>query len=344
MLDRRRRDSGASRLEWVAYSALFCVGVYVFIYIVLVFATHAVIVASSRVSRGFALRWAGSAAAAFVVALPVLDAAVHQRGQVAFLAGRDTTTPRALLLEPWFVTPPFATVAVALIVLALLVAIAGRGSAVRALGMPRLEVVASAWLLVPAVILLAGHAFEPVYAARYLSSSAPAAALLMALGLDWVVRRRRRALAVGLVAVVACAAPTWVEQRQPFAKNESDFAQVSGIVAEHAEAGDAIAFDESVRPSRRPRLAMHLYPQGFAGLKDVTLDVPYAEGTSWHDSAFDLVEAADLGRLDGVTRLWLVERSAGKRDRAELADLGFTVAASYDTHSSVVHEFVRPAG
>jgi mannosyltransferase len=90
---------------------------------------------------------------------------------------------------------------------------------------------------------------------------------------------------------------------------------------------------------------MHLYPADFAGLKDVTLDVPYTERDTWFDSAISIEDAAALGRLDDVPRLWVIDRVdpgvPGARERQDLTALGFEWVREIDAHRSVVDEYVR---
>ena len=86
-------------------------------------------------------------------------------------------------------------------------------------------------------------------------------------------------------------------------------------------------FDESAHPSKKPRLAMHAYPAGFANTRDVTLDVPYTANNGWADRAYTVAQAASLGRFDGVSRVWLIEYALGKpdtlRDVDDLERIGF---------------------
>ncbi|WP_166793348.1 glycosyltransferase family 39 protein [Cryobacterium lactosi] len=339
------------RRWWIAYAALLAVGIYLFLYVALIVVAHAVILLTVRTDKAFLTRWVGSVAAALIAATPVFIWALLERKQIAFLGHRDEITFPKLAVSLWFGQPLFATAAWALIGCALAAAVVvWRSNTLAGLKgqfrKPRLDVVAASWLIVPAVILIGSNPVVPVYAARYLSCSAPAAAILMAIGLDRAVRGRTRPLAALLLAVVLCAAPVWISQRGSNAKNNSDFADIGATIAAHASPGDAIAFDESVRPSRRPRLAMHLYPADFAGLRDVTLDFAYDAGTSWYDTAYDVHDAAAHGRLDGVERVWLVEYAgpAGAHDADALAleTLGYMAVAEYGTHRSEIQEYVLP--
>jgi mannosyltransferase len=149
----------------------------------------------------------------------------------------------------------------------------------------------------------------------------------------------------GMLVLVALAAPVYLSQRQPFSKNDSDWAQLSGTLARHAAPGDAVVFDEAARPSERPRLAMHTYPAGFAGLRDVTLDVPFQRNLTWYDKAYPVERAVELGRLDGVSRVWLVEHSDGittdSYGLAALQEAGFRIVQRLDGHRNVVLELTR---
>jgi mannosyltransferase len=120
---------------------------------------------------------------------------------------------------------------------------------------------------------------------------------------------------------------------------------ISSTIAADTKAGDAIAFDDSNRPSRRTRLALNTYPAGFAGLNDVTLQSPYSETNTWYDSTYSMADTISLGRLTGVNTIWLVEyRTATHTDTSgirELVALGFTQVKSTSTHRSAILEFTR---
>ncbi|WP_158251636.1 MULTISPECIES: glycosyltransferase family 39 protein [unclassified Cryobacterium] len=346
------RRNGSSRWQWFAYAALSATGIYVFLYLILLVLAHAVILLNIRAPRGFLRKWFLYAAAAIILATPVVIWAVLERHQIGFLASRNEVTSRKLLVSLWFGSNQFAAIAWTLILVAGIAAvvIARRGRhdkhnvevTAGGLRMPSLELVAASWLLVPAVVLIGGQFLVPVYTARYLSYSAPAAAILIASGLVVLTRNRMWALSLGVLLIVATAAPVYLAQRTPYAKNHSDWADISTLLGAHAKPGDAVDFDESVRPSRRPRLALHTYPAGFIGLRDITLKVPFSADPTWHDTAYTIAEAANLGRLADVDRVWLIEysiESPNDYDKQQLAELGYTPVAHYETHRSVIYEY-----
>jgi mannosyltransferase len=237
----------------------------------------------------------------------------------------------------------------------------------------RLNVLVVAWLVLPPAALLAVNAVVPMSTGHSLSLVTPAVAILLAAAVDaaagWTVGRARAprrpgpgaavwtaprgwlrpvASLLGVALVAAIAMPAYLAQRSPFAKDGgSDWAQVAAIVQRHATPGDDIVFDETTRPSRRPRLAMHVYPQQFADVVDVTLDMPYTNVAGLWDTTYGIRRVGS--RIDdGDGRVWLVEYlgpdergvvdSTGMHERlAALRDLGFTVADSYRLHRDVVY-------
>lgn len=336
-----------ARRWWIGYAAMLALGIYVFLYTALFVVVHGVILLSARASKGVLRRWAMASTAGVIAAVPVLVWAILERGQIAYLASRDEVSFVTLTVGLWFGEPLFAVAAWTLILAAAAVWAwhAVRGAADSGgQRMPSLAVVALCWLLIPSVILIGVHFVVPVFTARYLSYCAPAAAILIVCALGWLARGRRWALALGVALVVAAALPSYLSQRTPYAKNNSDWAVISAIVGAHAQPGDAIAFDEGVRPSRRPRLALHTYPQGFVNVRDVTLKLPFAENTGWSDTAYSVAAAAARGRLNGVHRLWLVEYATPTHvdgyDVAAVHSLGFVESARFTTHRSVIYEFV----
>ncbi len=354
-----RRD-GRSRVLWVSYGVLLAVGTYVFLYVALFAAAHAVILATAGIPRGARRRivrtWIFVCLSAAVAASPIIVGAVLQRGQIAYLAGTPQLGFATTTVGLWFGTPEFAIVAWVLLATA-----GAHGARVfiahRRLGIaridelgqltsgPRLDVVAASWLLVPSTILIASHFLLSDFTARYLSFCAPAAAILMALALDWVGARRRAAISIGVAAIIVVATPAYLGQREPYSKNNSDWANVSATLARNASPGDAVVFDETARPYRRTRLAMHTYPAGFVGLVDVALKTPYQRNTTWFDAAYSVDQALARGRFDGITTVWVIELKVGRVvDTYGLDSLraaGFTITRTIPGHLSVIYELRR---
>ncbi|MFF1632455.1 glycosyltransferase family 39 protein [Leifsonia sp. NPDC058248] len=310
-----RRDVQA--LWWLAYGALLAVGTYLFLYIALFAIMHALVLVVVRPRRSILVAWGVTVAIAAIACVPLGLVAVLERSQISYLATTQQLSFETLFASLWFGTWSVAVVAWALIVVAVGAEWRRRQGSVLTWAtstrpesderMPSLVGLALAWLLVPTLVLIAAHAVIPDFTARYVSFCAPAAAILIACGLQRISEVRQWAGIVAGLLLVTLIAPVYLSQRTPYAKNNSDWAMVSAAVGSHAHPGDAVIFDESVRTSRRPRLALHTYPAGFAGLKDVTLDVPFQNNDTWHDSTLTVGQADARGRLVGVKTVWLVE-------------------------------------
>ncbi|WP_426623455.1 glycosyltransferase family 39 protein [Leifsonia sp. McL0607] len=343
---------------WIAYGALLAVGTHVFLYTALFIVVHGVVVAASRTPRRVIAGWAIAVGGAVVAAAPLIAVAVNEHHQIAYLGSTPQLAPQTLISGLWFGGMwPLALAAWALVVLAVAVEARRRVLVAQAAGgglffrsgtrLPSLVPLALLWLLLPAGLLIAAQAVVPDFTARYVSFCAPAAALLMACGVDDLLRWRRWAGVVTGLLVVALTVPVYLGQRTPYAKNDSDWAEVSAAVGANARPGDAVVFDESARPSRRPRLALHTYPAGFRNTADVTLALPFTENTGWRDSAYTVRQAAAKGRFGGVDRVWLIEYAASPTTAdsygiAGLATLGFRATGlRIATHRAVVALYVR---
>lgn len=347
----------ARRGGWIVYGIGLAVTSYLFLYfasIVLAFAAIVFLTATSRAQRK---AWAVSTGCALLSLTPLGLLAFFERGQISYLGTRPddaSTYPFSI----WFGTPLVAVAAWVCIA----VAVGAAFVAWRRAGRGRLPlsttVVALSWFVIPtAAMMLANLAF-PLYTERYSTFAAPAAALLIAEGILVIGRLAgrlvptRRGVAtiaatvvVGIAFVVA-SVPAYLGQRGPYSKNGSDWAEVSAAVGANAHPGDAVVFDESTRPSQRPRLAMRTYAAGFAGLRDVTLDVPYTSNNGWADRAYTVPQAAARGRFDGVSRVWLIELVPGHKAHtyglAGLEALGFRVTgAAIRTHRTEILQLAR---
>jgi len=213
---------------------------------------------------------------------------------------------------------------------------------------PNLLVLAFAWFVLPPLALFMATTFiTPMYSVRYMSFVTPAIAILLALAIDVLARRRWIAVAV-VAALVALATPSDIAQRGAYAKDGgSDWAQVAQVIGQNSHAGDAIAFDETARPSRDPRLAMHVYPADFVNVVDVTLRAPYEDTAGLWDATQSIsASAGRIAQTDG--RLWLVEyhgldgagviNTIGQAKRlAELHALGYTVTRTFTLHRDAVY-------
>lgn len=198
------QEKGRHRWLWLLYAIGVAFAAYVFLFSLLLLVAHAIVVLRSR-TAGLRRDWLRATILGLVLALPVIVYGVTESGQVDFLAHRNDASFVSDTVSPWFGTTQFAIAAWLLVLLgtvALIVTYASRRLSL--LGVPRsvwmrarrilgrlvtvdrgretpsLLLFAGLWLLAPLVILLAVNVFHAIYSARYLSFSAPAAALLIA--------------------------------------------------------------------------------------------------------------------------------------------------------------------
>jgi mannosyltransferase len=326
------------RRWWIGYGALLVLGTTLFIYLLLVALAHFVIILIAR--RTLWREWLLTFGVVLVLSSPVLIFAVMERGQISYLATNQQYDLTALFVTPWFENPAEAIGAWVLLLGGIIIAAQLVADGRREVLIPLV------WMLLPTVALLLGSTVISVYTPRYLAMCAPAVALLLAAPIEAMVASRARAeAAITFAIVVALFAPIWVSQRGPYAKNDSDWAEISATFATHARPGDGVIFDGSVRPSRRPRLALRTYPAGFTGIVDVALKSPYTRNTTWYDSTYSVAHAEEMGRFNGLDRIWLVEwaddMGTDHYGVATVQSAGFHQVAHYSTHRSVILEFVR---
>jgi mannosyltransferase len=333
---------------WAGYAVLLAAAIYMFLDSVLLLAAHAlaVLIFSTRPERRLrsAIPWMVATLAGFALAAPVIDWGLRESRQIAFI-GRQ---PQAGLFEvavlQWFGNAAFAVIAWALVLLAIATVFGRRGGPTSDRTMRGVLTVMLAWMLVPPAVLLFGtHFVAPMYSERYLSFCTPAVAIVIAVGISCFRASRLQVTAAVLLA--ALAVPTYLAQRGEFGKNGgSDWRQAAEVVQARAKPGDAVVFDETVRPSRKPRLAMHLYPAAFRGLQDVTLARPYA-ATSWlWDETTPISSSA--ARLTNTNTVWLLEYKGSAQSREDtdiraLQQLGFTVAHATTVNRTIIIEMTR---
>ncbi|MDJ0323098.1 glycosyltransferase family 39 protein [Cryobacterium sp. PH31-AA6] len=352
LLVRIVRSEATGRLArvglWSGYAALLAAGIYMFLYVVLlvpVLALTVFLLSRPGAHRRRVLRdWAIASSAGLLLALPVMLAGVNQREQIAFIGRRPEKSVLDAAVQQWFGNVPLAIVAWVLIGAAIAITYLLRGRLAGAPATRKLLAIALAWMLFPSAVLLFGtHFVTPMYSLRYLSICTPAAAIAVGIGVAWLKPRWAQISIV--VLIVSLMLPTYQAQRGDYGKNGgSDWRQAADIVRAGAQPGDAIVFDESVRPSRKPRLAIHLYPSAFLGMRDVTLDRAYDTTGSLWDVTTPLASVGD--RLTGTTTVWVLQYKGSKEftsgsDIRTLQQLGFTVTGSTTVNRTIIIELTR---
>ncbi len=328
---------------WAGYAAGVAAATYLFVYLLLLLPLHAAMLVVLGARRRALVRGTIAGIAATAAAAPILLIAYGQRGQIAFLAETDYADAYHVLVQQWFVAPLPAAVGWMLIAASLLPVLTRRGI--------RRAVLARRWLASAVAafgltaMLLIGNLFLPLYDLRYASSAIPAVAVLMGVGAQALARtvRPQAATALGAAAVLcllAAAAPAYLAQRTPYGK-DSDFKQISHVLARVAQPGQAVVFDQSARSYQNPRLALHAYPAGFRGLEDVALTTPYQRRAGLYDSVAPVAVLPSLVADDPV--VWAIEnRWNGMPDVQALQAAGYSIVSTHRLQRDVIVELIAP--
>ena len=356
------RRGETRRHSWVVLGLLIAAASYLFLYLVLLAVVQGAVLLASERGRTVLRRWTLSLLVTAVAAAPIALLAYAERHQVAFLARRGYATAKNVLVDQWFGMPGITVVCWALILLGAAVFLVRRrrGTAAPLLDRRRSDrevlLIGAAWLVLPTALLLVGNLLSPMYNIRYLSFCTPAAALLIAFGLVALARITARALAsravrlsvvavigVGLVGVVALAVPDYLHDRGAYAKDGgSDWRQTADYLASQAQQGDAVVFDETTKPSRRPELAYRLYPQQFAAVTVPEVVEPYYRLDGIWDRMAPIAEIrSDLVSANSV---WAIELPTGKDIPEDVEDLtahGYRVVGTHLVHRLEVYQLQR---
>lgn len=332
------------RWRWAAYAVGSAAAVYVFLYLALLVVVHGAFVLWMHRER---MRiWATWATAGLLLAMPIMLLAASERNQIGFLVHRDYITPENVLALQWF-DPVTAWPCGALIAIGAVAAFRGRREDA---GRARLALLAGLWLVLPTVsILIASAVLAPMYTVRYLSFCTPAAAVLVALGVQataaWAAKRLPMHAsvlgAVLLTAVLAGFLPNLVVQRGPYAKDDSDWRQAAAYLQTHAAPGDAVVYDDRPKDSEEPRLIAAVYPSGVAGLRDPALVASFrARPGLWDETRPNTaLTAADLGPT-----VWAVERGPAadvSPDVRHLESLGYRIHSAHRLNVTTVLRMTR---
>jgi mannosyltransferase len=338
----RRRES--RWMPWAIYAAAVGLSIWLFLYLGLMVVVHLALILLERPPRRIVVMWTLSVLVAGPLATPILILSLNQQHQIQFLAYRDYATFNDVLVRQWFGRWYVAVIAWTLIAAGAIVTLV-RGRTVPALR--RRTLLVYAWLVLPGTLLLAGNAWlDPMYNMRYLAFCVPAVALAVGVGIDRVTAlvppHAGRVAGVMLVAVLLLSCvPGFIAQRGAYAKDGgSDLREIATAVSDRATPGDAIVFDESVKPRRKPRLALDLYPADFAGLDDIGLSTPFTVRVG----LWDKVTPLDQLRPDLADHpvVWFVESRTGDgRDLTTLESFGYRVAQTTRLHRTTLYELTE---
>jgi hypothetical protein len=262
-----------------------------------------------------------------IACLPLGMAAISQKSQVSWLGDGPYSIMDQALVEAWFTSrwglnpaegmDPLHYLAVALSIIAGLTVVIALISG-RPLPKEKLALAFVPPFFAVAVLWGVSLADAPVLLGRYLTSSTPFIAMLLAECLlllrPYAKQLMASLLAVGCILLI-------VSQRQPYAKIPSnDYSFIASTLNTQAENADGLLIEPGLGPVDSARNAMKLYPKEFSRLMDIAQPRP---------EPLTFVFAADPPIVDITQgpippRVWLVTKNEQDSNyAAQLAKLGF---------------------
>ncbi|MCW2497080.1 MAG: hypothetical protein JWQ77_3004 [Jatrophihabitans sp.] len=323
----RALDAGRTeRRAWHWYTFGLVACAYLHEMTLLMIAAHGVMLVWSRVPSATFRRWLRAALWAIPGSALVIVASIVQSGQVSWIKPANWQTVR--IFSTAFLGPgdPAQRLNLVLLAVAVLTALVRRGPGVT------LVRFALPMLIVPPVLLIGESAVStPLYGGvRYLLWCLPALAMLVAHGLDQLLRFARvgrLGVLVGVAVLATSLATQWpAEQRQhSTAGMPQDLLGEAAYISAHARPGDGIVF-----LPRSFYSAVLAYPRHFTEVRDLVLKhSPQASGSLY---GTDKSRRAIVAAVDASPRVWLVGAPLPvSSTRAELTPLinDFTVVSRH---------------
>lgn len=352
-------------------------------YLALLVGAHGVVIlwaiASARVGRRSRrpmvvslLGWASASIVAGLLSLPLVRVVTEQSGQVGWIKpiGPNTIT-QVVSTQLFYQNDVFALLAWALALVGLALLVRRGIRLVRARRASRLEPegalaefesaylhagwsptilqLAVVWFVVPTLLLIgASTLMSPLYSPRYMAYTAPAFAMLMAVGI--LALRWKPLVAAVTAALVALSLMQLVHDRTTTVKADSDWAAIARIVSEE-RAQEAPGTTEAVifgpvrrHPKATSRIVAYSYPDAFRGMDDILLRTPPGDTDGLWEETYPLADRVD--EVDGADVVWLV--TSDKQDiRPEVAEAltprGFAKTDDWHVMNANVERYERIA-
>lgn len=301
-------------IDWILYGACAALGVFVFMFFALAVVSHAV---AALILRKRILGTLITSAGIGLLVLPFLLFALTQKAQVdwiqnrsflqnlsaaavkQFFYGDDRPTGN---LPPTWILATVGLLGVAQVVLVILgimgVARGGRNS-----NLQTLLVLCLTTVILPVTgLLVVSLIAQPVYVARYLTFTAPAFALLVGLGLDYVRRNQRRLLPFAVAVVLGASLVPQLTLKSVVNEPQDTERDIAAIIGGETEGPAAVVYE---RPDLRD--VSIAYPSAFTPLTDLSLAASPAEsGTLWGTN-----KEVTAAELSGRGHVWFVGAGGG---------------------------------
>lgn len=336
-----------SRLWWLLYGFVAAISTVLYIYSVFVIAAHVLTVLFANWRRLACI--IPVAMAGTLVASPVMYYAVQEKGQVSWIPPVGPATWEQIWLQQWFVGSHLAAVVFAVVILAGLLVGLARMWRRRRTQTPHIDnflalnpiVLALAWAIIPlGGILLVSVLFTPVYAARYLTYTTPALALLVAMAVSSITPKRSFQFLIVLIIVVM-SVPAYLNSREPESK-QSDYNATAAWLTGKTMPGDAVFFTRPGYPASM-RVVMYSDKSAFADLDDVMLRQSPAQLDNYWADEFPF--STMLQRIAGRQRVFVVAAASKVFTSSDvynkLSSAGYRLINQSSGDFSMIFEFER---
>jgi mannosyltransferase len=293
---------------WLLYAivALFSVGI--FVYLALIVVAHAVTVivltTSGTLTRRQFFAFGRAVVPLGLACIPFVLIVASQSGQVGWIDPISRRTLNGILITQFAPGNPLFPIFTWLVVLIGITTfiVARRSSTIRARAARDLMAWVLPWLVVPTVVLvLTSVLVTPLYSPRYLTFLVPALAIAIAGGIVGLGRLTRlvarapiaarwprmrsvpwTALAsvAGVLVLALLSQPSYVAQRHVQAKQDASWSKAAWRVSQvasllPADADAAVVFGSIAwHPTATARVIEYSYPWAFRSLDDVALENP----------------------------------------------------------------------
>jgi len=316
---------GRMRLRWLAYGVLLALGIHLFVFVLLLALSHGIwlLLRRREAMRG----WLVSFAAAGLASSGVLWLVDAQKSQVGWLPPVSAATVSEVFEGQFFLSSPVLAYICTGLLIAVVFGAKNLGFSAQKRSSTLLLALTAA--LPPALILAYSLATKSIYDSRYFTFAAPMVAILLALALSSLFSAPLSGLSLALV--VALSLPTYLQLRQPHAK-DSNWAEIARQVALVNQPNTGILYADYAR--RSPSLSrIHIaYPSSFVGLKDFTLQTPFTQSHGLYD--IRVTPEASVGKWRTCGRIIVVATDLEGIRTAHLKDLlrakGFSQTQRHD--------------
>lgn len=332
---------GRRLTDWLFYATIGALSITLFVYLALLIPVHGLfLVATGR--RKSLMPWALSTVAMLLLATPILLIAFSQKGQISWLADQPVLNVWTAIVEPNFDSSwSCAAISIGIVLIAQTSFIRAKRN--RGCPLPQTILLGVLWALLPVGLLVMADAVAgPLYLARYLSFCTPGLALVLAHSL-MAISRRRIAIALGL-AMVLSAAPTYITQREPHAKNGgAAFSELAEYMNFNSRSQDAVYFEGNGTGVQQPRLALYGYPTAFQKVADIALRKSFQTTGTFSDKT---APADELHfRLTAVNSIWVITPNSPQASSSPAIEVltkdGFRMIKTDHLHDNDVYLLIK---